>query len=1271
MRKIRKAIIICLILLIVFIPTAYAADNQTNLSLNSNDVMLSDSYYFDANVDDDLGNGSLDSPYKQLKSNRVIDNSTIYLNDGIYYGFNKEFSNLTVIGKNSEKTIIKNIQFDIKGSLIIQNVTLINSKITNNANITLVNSIFKDSSSFIGGVLKSNPNTFVTITNCTFLNNHANRYAGVIYSNNSNLNICNSSFVGNYANYYGGAIYCEKNSKLTIINTDFTNNHANNYAGVIYSSNSNLIIENSSFVGNYANYFGGAVYCEENSKLTLRNANFTNNQAKNDAGGAIYSRDSVIIANYLSISNSSSTFGGAITALNTNLNLTNFNAWNNKAKYRGGVIYSVYGYYIVMNSTFENNTASDGGALFIDSPHSVNVSSNKFIKNNALNIGGAVYIISNKNYFIPDNLFLNNSASFNNDFYKTMLSNLTIGNNNYVLINYNGSHIGNLPSSYDLRELNQTTSVKNQGSGGNCWAFAAIASLESCILKATGNAYDLSEENMKNLMTLYSNYGWKVSPNDGGYTSMGIGYLTSWLGAINESDDSYYESSALSPVLDSFIHVQNILFLKRNSYTDNDEIKRAIIEHGAVSTSVFWKVEKYANGENYYNYEYASGSNHAVVIVGWDDNYSKNNFIKKAPGDGAWIIKNSWGTGSGDGGYYYVSYYDARLAPINTSSVTYTFVLADSIKYDKNYQYDIPGMTDYLLNSSDRVWYKNKFTATDDEYLTAVSTYFQKETSWDLSIYVNNKLMLTQSGNSSASYSTIELNRFIILKKGDIFEIEFKITVDGDAGVPISEIASLNNLFYGENISYVSYDGKKWIDLFDVRWTYPGHTYNDSQVACIKAFTVLNKINSTIVLNITDKNNPVEITAKVLNQYGNPIKTGKVTFNIEGKDYIAKINNGFAKLIHIFNGNENKLIIASFSGAGFIESFSDITFCPVQVSITTSDMVSYYNKNSYSITLLDIYSKPVADKEVKFKINNLEYVAITNENGIAAITFNLYPNVYDVIIGFNSINFDNYNVTKKITIKSTISIPENTVYTYNSKYPIKLLNNNGNPLSNCKFKIVINGITNYAHTDSNGAFKYNINLKPGKHTITIINPKTGEKSTKKIKVVSRITQNKDLSMYYGAGRNYKVKVADDYGKVKKNLKISFRVNGKTYYRYTNEKGYAYLKISLKSGKYTITANYKGYKVSNKIRVKPTIITKSIAVKKGKTGKFTAKLLNNKGKILKYKTINFKFRGKTYKVKTNKYGIATLKIAKKYKITRYSIITSYRSEKIKNTIKIKR
>ena len=198
--------------------------------------------------------------------------------------------------------------------------------------------------------------------------------------------------------------------------------------------------------------------------------------------------------------------------------------------------------------------------------------------------------------------------------------------------------------------------------------------------------------------------------------------------------------------------------MKRTSYTDNNEIKRAIIEQGAVSTSIYWDKNSYANGKNYYNYDHTSSANHAVVIVGWDNNYSKTNFKKIAPGDGAWIIKNSWGTSGGENGYYYVSYYDVRLAPLNNPSSTYTFVLADSIKYDKNYQYDIPGQTDYLLNSSSSVWYKNKFTATDDEYLTAVSTYFQKDTTWDLYIYVNDELKLIQSGNAVASYSTIELN---------------------------------------------------------------------------------------------------------------------------------------------------------------------------------------------------------------------------------------------------------------------------------------------------------------------------------------------------------------------------------------------------------------------------------------------------------------------------------------------------------------------------------
>ena len=214
-----------------------------------------------------------------------------------------------------------------------------------------------------------------------------------------------------------------------------------------------------------------------------------------------------------------------------------------------------------------------------------------------------------------------------------------------------------------------------------------------------------------------------------------------------------------------------------------------------------------------------------------------------------------------------------------------------TIKYDKNYQYDL-ALTDYFFNETDTVWYKNIFNATQNEYLSAVSTYFEKETDWELSVYVNDVLKSTKSGFSTPGYWTIGLFENIPLNVGDIFEVVFKINVTGDAGFPISERERFNNEFYRENISFVSYDGENWEDLYELEWNdYPGHKYN-SQVACIKAFTVFDLINTTTSLNVVyaginplnlsdhEGFNPVTITAYVANQYGNPVNCGKVIFNI-------------------------------------------------------------------------------------------------------------------------------------------------------------------------------------------------------------------------------------------------------------------------------------------------------------------------------------------------------------------------------------------------------
>ena len=85
---------------------------------------------------------------------------------------------------------------------------------------------------------------------------------------------------------------------------------------------------------------------------------------------------------------------------------------------------------------------------------------------------------------------------------------------------------GSLPSYYSSETKGYVTSIKKQGGGGNCWAFATIATLESCILKASGiskDKLDLSEENMKNIAELYSVYGW-----DAQTIIMQVSYLQSY-----------------------------------------------------------------------------------------------------------------------------------------------------------------------------------------------------------------------------------------------------------------------------------------------------------------------------------------------------------------------------------------------------------------------------------------------------------------------------------------------------------------------------------------------------------------------------------------------------------------------------------------------------------------------------------------------------------------------------------------------------------------------
>ena len=167
-----------------------------------------------------------------------------------------------------------------------------------------------------------------------------------------------------------------------------------------------------------------------------------------------------------------------------------------------------------------------------------------------------------------------------------------------------------------------------------------------------------------------------------------------------------------------------------------------------------------------------------------------------------------------------------------------------------------------------------------------------------------------------------------------------------------------------------------------------------------------------------------------------------------------------------------------------------------------------------------------------------------------------------------------------------------------------------------------------------------------------------------------ITGNKAYTVYYGNTVTYKVKILDANKKAAAGKSVTFKINGKSKTVKTDKNGYASYNVKLAAGSYTITAACGLHKVSNKITFKPTVIAKSLSKKKAKTIKYTVKVVNNKGKILKNKKVTFKVKNKKYTAKTNKKGIATLTL-KNLKVGKYVVSSSYGGCTVKTTLTIKK
>lgn len=282
---------------------------------------------------------------------------------------------------------------------------------------------------------------------------------------------------------------------------------------------------------------------------------------------------------------------------------------------------------------------------------------------------------------------------------------------------------GKFPSKYSSVDLGYVTDIKDQ-KYDDCFVYSALGTFESKLLREGINTGNMSADWANVWATTTSNgKGWQRNYNSPGYSFMMPGYLTSWYGGILESDITPVDFS--KPVFGDMVPdnlarygTTSIRFLSKS---EPDQIKQSIMDNGGVSTSYAHSIRCSKNNVSYFMPESYSGSygGHSIEIVGWDDNYSKNNFGAyqniKPNKDGAWLVRNSWGKYNELGGYFWISYED-KFVFDSLFGYSYTvqdvIEITDDIKLKQNEIYG--AAYDFSYVPSDEITYINKFDFSDE-----------------------------------------------------------------------------------------------------------------------------------------------------------------------------------------------------------------------------------------------------------------------------------------------------------------------------------------------------------------------------------------------------------------------------------------------------------------------------------------------------------------------------------------------------------------------------